>query len=426
MLMGNPMDVSPEVLRSALPLARSLFSDTWLDQQKLRKATDPLLYTEIPMASNAGVARALREGIPQTNEMHPLAEAVLGTERILAYFDRTGEFYSGIFAYRLLSLRDVATNLDAVISMRDRLPRLMGDQWLAALYELLVASSQARLGKVELIEETGERVPDMVLDSAVFLECKAKTQYAEEVLNFISRFKRLALDKIFQEVAKIGDGLLIEIDVHNDAAITDLPHLLRAMFTNRLTRRSTVAARIKLTPYASGPFNLPHPMKVHSAELWLWLMNFTGWRDWHFVQPYGEFEIENVSNMIVKSVRRPVLVCVRSSAISRHAQNVRATIASACRRQLKNHQPGIVRVLVNSELYGIGPNSDAATIKTQLDSLSLELLDSYSRLVGVRFDIVTPPVRGDLQVHYTSAGAGRRSQIHDLEATLSAPGILLL
>jgi hypothetical protein len=426
MLMGNTVDVSPEALRSALLLAKSLFPEEWLEKQKRRKPTDPLLYTEIPMTSAGGAARVLREGLPQNDVVHPLAEAVLGAERVLAYYDERGEFFSGLFAYRLFSLRDVAINLDNIENMRERLPRLMGDQWLSTLYELLVASSQASLGSVELLGETGQAVPDMAIDGSIFLECKAKTQYEEKVLDFIGRFKRLALDRIFQETAKIGDGLLIEIDVHDEAGITDIPGLLQNMFAKRLTRKSTVRVKIKVTPYQSGPFDLPHPMQAHSEELWRWLMNFDGWSEWHLVQPYGEFMVENASNWIVKSVRRPILVCARSTALSKSAQNIRNTVAAACRRQLKNYQPGIVRVLVNSELYGIGQNSKAEAIKADLDTLSHELLRNYSRLAAVRFDIVTPPKRGDLQAHYRTAGATRRTEGLNFEAIASAPGILLL
>jgi len=253
-------------------------------------------------------------------------------------------------------------------------------------------------------------MPDMIIDGSIFLECKAKTQYEEKVLDFIGRFKRLALDKIFQETAKIGDGVLIEIDVHNDAGITEIPGLLRTMFAGRLTKKSTDHVKINVTPYQSGPFDLPRPMKAHSAELWRWLMNFDGWREWHLVQPYGEFTVDKVSNMIVKSVRRPILICARSTALLKSTQNIRATIATACRRQLKNYRPGIVRVLVNAKLYGLGPNSDAATIRANLDTLSLDLLESYLRLAAVRFDIVTPPEFGGGLVHYTSAGAARSTE----------------
>ncbi|MBY4804901.1 hypothetical protein [Burkholderia cepacia] len=426
MLIGHAVDFSPEVIRAALPIARRLFDEQWLVEQAGKNSSDPLLYTEMPLASARGSARALREGIPQKDEMHPLAEAVIGTERILKYHDERGEFLCGVFAYRLLSLRDVALNLDNVKNMKDRLPRLTGDQWQSALYELLVASAQANSGKVELLDEVGQAVPDMAIDGSIFIECKAKTQYEEKVSDFIGRFRRLALDKIFEEAAKIGDGLLIKIDVHDEAGITDIPHLLRSMFADKLTRRSTHRVKINVTPHPSGPFELPHPMKAHSAELWRWIMNFDEWRDWHFVLPFGELIVQNASNVMVTSVRRPILVCARSTALSKSVQNIRATVANACRRQLRDHQPGMVRVLVNSDLYGIGQNSNAATIKDALDELSMELLRTYTRLVGVRFDIVTPPDRGDLAVHYTSAGAVRQTVDKTFESIISTPGVLLL
>ncbi|MDN7675815.1 hypothetical protein QZM22_25780 [Burkholderia oklahomensis] len=422
----DAVDISPAALRTALSPARSLFHEEWLNEQAQKSPLDPLLYTALPMMTGRGAARALREGLPQNGSIHPLAEAVLGTERVLAHYDSSGEFLAGTFVYRLLSLGDIAVNLDKVRNARERLARLMGDQWRSALYELLVASSQASLGYVELLNETGQSIPDMAIDSVIFLECKAKTQYEGKVADFIGRFKRLALDKIFQETSKIGDGLLIEIDVHDESSIANIPNILRSMFSNRLTRKSTASAKIRITPYQPGPFDLPYPMKAHSAELWRWLMNFDGWRDWHLVQPYGEFIIDNASSVMTKSVRRPILICVKSTALLKTTQNVRTTIASACRLQLKNYQPGVARVLVNSELYGIGPNSNAETIKENLDALALNLLSQYSRLAAVRFDIVTPPNRGELQGHYASAGAVRPIEGHNLEAIAGAPGVFLM
>jgi len=114
MLLGDMVDISPEALRTALLPARSLFSEEWLNQQKQKNPTDPLLYTQLSMASAGQVSRALREGISNKDDVHPLAQAVWGTERILAHYEKSGEFNFGTFAYQLLSLRDVAENLDNV------------------------------------------------------------------------------------------------------------------------------------------------------------------------------------------------------------------------------------------------------------------------------------------------------------------------
>lgn len=426
MLIRDAIDISPENLRAALPRARLLLPAKWLEAQKRKRPATPLLYENLPLASQGQVGRALREGLPQNDSMHPLAEAILGAEKVLAHFDAKGEFLADTFAFQVLSLSDVAQHLDDVKNMRGRLARLTGDQWRSTLYELLVASAQVHLGEVELLDETGEAVPDIAVNGSIYLECKAKTQYEQKVIDFIGRVKRHALEGVFQEATKIGHGLLIEIDVHDEAGIARIPSLLRSMFAGGITRRSTVRERVKVVAFQPGPFYLPHPMQAHSAEFWRWLTGFDGWNEWHMVQPYAEFMIENVSNMITTNVRRPILVCVRSTALSKSTQNIRTTIANACRRQLKAHQPGIVRVLVNSRLHGIGPNADPATIKEKLDTLSIELLGDYSRLAAIRFDIVTPPNFGEHTVRYTSAGAARRIEGAHAEAIATSPGVALL
>jgi hypothetical protein len=424
MLLGNVDDITPDTLRSAIPLARSLFPKNWFDSQSKRIPNDPLFYTRLPLLSEGQISHALRHGPSSKDTAHPLAEAILGAEKVVAYYDEHGEFFTGMFVYRLLSLRDIGANLHKIENAQERLPKLRTDEWRATLYELLVACSQATVGQVTLLPEAAYPVPDMSIDASIYLECKAKIQHQEKVLNFVERVKRLALDGIFREAAKISDGLRIEIDVHDESAITSIPSLLRSMIAAKLTRKSSIHLKIKIKPYLCGPFELPQPMKVHSAELWRWLMDFNGWNEWHLVQPFGEFVLDNVSNVMVKSVRRPILVCVKSTKLSNSTQDIRSTVASACRRQLKNHQPGIVRVLVNSALYGIGPNAAPAEIKSILDALSLNLLSSYSRLAAVRFDIVTPPEPGSLQVHYVSAGAAKHA--NNIDAMISTPGVLLL
>ncbi|MEX3926186.1 hypothetical protein AB4Y36_19455 [Paraburkholderia sp. BR10936] len=426
MIADHLGDITVDVVKAAVPVARRLFDDSWLVEQASRRPSDILLFTELPMLSAREAARALREGVPRAGLMHPLAEAVIGSEKVIEYYERTGSFLVGAFVYRLLSLRDVARHLDVVGNMSERLSRLTGDQWQAALYELLVACSQAQSGAVELLPEGESAAPDMCVDRTVFVECKAKLQLDEKVAEFVGKFNRLARDKIFQEASKISNGLLIEIDIHDDAHLISLPGMLRSMFADRLKRKSTHYAKVKVTPYEPGPIDLPQNMSVHTARFWKWMMDFDGWRDWHVVSPFAEVQIANFSNLIATAVRRPVLVCVRSAALAHTEQNVRATVAAACRRQLREHQPGVVRVHVNSNLYGIGEKANVPMIQEALNQLSQSLLATYTRLVGVRFDIITPPDPGELMAQYTSAGAVRAEDSARFESIMSAPGVFLI
>ncbi|MFJ3316390.1 hypothetical protein ACIPLR_13625 [Herbaspirillum huttiense] len=424
MLLDNLRHVTPELLRESLPLASQLFPAKWLERQENRTPNDVLLQTSIQMVSARGAAHLLRFGLDTGKNMHPLAEAIWGVRRVLDYEEKSGVFLCGSFVYLLLALSDVAKNLDRIKNSHDRLPRLMTDQWKSSLYELLVACSQIRLGNVELLPENGEPIPDMLIDNTLYLECKARTEYENKIADFIKLFQTHVVHKIFHETTSIGNGLKIEIDVRDHSGITEIPLLLREMLSNQRMRRTTPRLKIKLTPWQSGPYRLPYPMQAHSAELWQWLMNFREWNDWHCVHPYAEFKIENSSNMIVSEVQRPVLVCVRSLPLQKVVPNIRSTIKNAYSRQLRSYGPGVVRMLIRSDLYGIGENATVAKIKMDLDKIALSLLQECSGLVAVRFDIVTPPERGTLKISYDSAGACRQETVGMKQ--FLAPGILVI
>jgi hypothetical protein len=427
-LLERALDISADSIRSSLEMARTLFPVEWIETQKTKKFSDPLFCDGINLLPQAQINRALREGAIQKELMHPLAEAILGTEKILEYFDRTGTLHLGLFSYRLFSLRDVAVDIDKVQDARDKLPKLMEPAWKSYLYELLVACAFLKTSFVEMLGEKDTPTPDMKIDNVFFLECKAKTAQEESVSRFRALFMRNVLDKIFQEAAKIGDSLLIKIDVHDHGSIEQIPEALRTMFSNKLTRKSTPRFKINIKPFNPGPFSLPNPMKVFGVELWRWYMNFDEWRDWHLIQPYGEFTFERYSNYLVSDVRRPILVCVRSTALTTATQNVWKTISEACRRQLKNHNPGAIRVLVSSDLYGIGANADPNSIKIKLDQLSLKLMKNYSRLDGIRFDIVAPPPFGDStqDVGYCSTCRTRVGALVDFSPLENSSGIILI
>ncbi len=376
------------------------------------------------MFSSGQVAHQLRFGLNTRKNMHPLAEAIWGTKRVLGYEDISGKFLSGTFAYLLLALRDVAKNLDFVKNLSDRLSRLMSEQWKPALYELLVACSHRRLGEVELLTENGQPIPDMLIDRKVYLECKARTEYENKISGFRKLIQEQVIYKILQDAEAVGNGLKIEIEVRDHGGISEIPALLREMFSSQRMRKTTPRLKFRITPWDSGPHRLPAPMQAHSADLWRWLMGFSEWDDWHFVQPYAEFDVDNISNMMVSAVRRPVLICVRSTPLSKSVPNIRKTVKDAYLRQLRSYRPGIVRMLIRSDLYGIGSNSNAEKIKCDLDKLALDLLRECSGLVAVLFDLVTPPERGKLLVQYKSAGASRTGVLGGDQ--ILAPGILLI
>ncbi|MCP1117701.1 hypothetical protein JOE11_002350 [Robbsia andropogonis] len=405
-----------------------MFSEKWLERQQTTRRSDPLLYDQIPMASERAIHAMLREGTFLGPQTHPLAEAILGTEKIIEYYERTGEFYAGLFVYRVLSLRDIATNLPNVIGAAERLPKLMGEQWQSALYELLVACSQVDLGTVTMLSDVGSEkpVPDICINDKFYVECKAKVQYGKDVADFNKKFQNLAVDKIFAEVLKFKLGFFIEIEVHRDAGITEIPKVIRTMITDGIKRRSSVNWKIRITPYSGEVVDLPHPMQSHSAEFWRFMMGFNGWNDWHLIKSFGEFKMQKVSNMMVTAVKRPILICARSVALKDSTQRIWDTVKNAASKQLREHRPGAVRIHVLSNLYGTGSNTDPKKIKVDLDALAIRALEKFSRLEEVRFDIVSPPHPGELRVNYTSAGAARVSKDGQITSTMDRRGIALI
>lgn len=422
---GSFIDVSHEMLSDALPLAKSLFPVDWLENQQQLNFVDFVLDPDVDILSMKGIARALREGVPSKNGMHPMAEAIFGTEEILKKRTENKFFIADKFIYRLISLRDVAIAKDKIKNIDERLPRLMSEQWLPSLYEFLVAASQAQIGNVRLLEESEQASPDMAINDNVYLECKAKIEYEEKVRIFRRTFNSIALDKIFQEISKYNIGALVEIEVLSTNGINEIPKTIDKMIKDGIRRKNKSTFRIKITPCDGEEIQLPKPMRTDSEELWKYLMNFDSWNEWHNTVHHMLSPLEEESKMLVRRLKRPILICYRLKELMDSTQNIKSTIKDACRRQLKNHNPGIVRVLINSELYGFGVKSNPENIKKELDRLSLELLENHTRLSGVRFDIVTPPARGRIKGGYTIAGGARASDDIDFDAITSAPGIFL-
>lgn len=214
--------------------------------------------------------------------------------------------------------------------------------------------------------------------------------------------------------------------MHVASVLVELPKIIEQMISRGIRQRVTREVVISITPYDPATVEFPRPVPMYSVEAWQWMMNFSGWRDWHYVLPGGEFLSANRSNLIATAVRRPVLICLRYTPKVSSTQNVRQTIKDACRRQLKKYNPGIVRVLVNTHLYGIGSQSDPDVVVADLEKLGQDLLREYSRLIAVRFDIVTPPDPGHLNASHRTLAVSTDRDPKFTESITNAPAILLL
>lgn len=355
--------------------------------------------------------------------MHPLAEAIIGGERILAEFERTGKLFFSRFLYLLSSLQDVARHQHEIEGLADRLMKLKTDQWRATLYELLVACSLAHQHDVRLIPEGKKPTPDMVIsDPELFFECKARSAPEESVLRFINNYRKQVLGGIIQLSQQIGCGLKILIDIHDESILEQLLLLIERMLRDKITVLKMKEVEVSVVYYNAGPFILPHPMPMQSKELWMWIMGFSEFDKWHYVMPGGVFELDNYSNTMIKSFKRPLLVCIKSTALSSKSANVRNAIKAACKDQLKEHRPGVVQVLINTRFFSLLATPEE--ILEELQTLAVKLVEEYkSRLAAIYFDVVDGPKFGEAVIGYRQIYASRKTYAPLVD---SLPSIILL
>ena len=408
MLASRTVVSTPEEIKEAVVVARALIgSDKWLNKQALLRPEDPLLNTTPSMHSQQGVIH--HATTHDLTFMHPVAEAILGGEIIMAAHERTGENFVGKFLILLTSLRDIARCQHRIAGISERINKLKTPMWRATIYELLVACSLAEKHDVRLIAEGAKPTPDMVIsDPALFFECKTRSAPEEHHLRFIQNFRRKVAGGIIQFSQKNNFGMRILIEVHDERVLDRLMGLIGDMLRRRKTVMAIAEVNINIAYYDGPPREFPHPMPMRSKEAWEWMMGFHDFEGWHYVLPGGEFQFSNFSNELAKAYHKPVLVCIRSTALVGKSANILNTIKSACKDQLREHQPGVVRMLINTSLFSV--LSTMEEVLVELQALANELLEQYeNRLVAVYFDVVHPPRFGDSLVTGGSVFAARQN-----------------
>lgn len=158
--------------------------------------------------------------------------------------------------------------------------------------------------------------------------------------------------------------------------------------------RNFPEGQISITPFESNEVPPPSPMPMMSEDFWEWALGFKGWNDWHYALPGGNFQLENLSNLIVKKVKRPVLICVRADHLADNTQQIYGNLKYACNKQFQDHRPGVIHMLVNTKLFGLGEKGSPSYVERSLIESAEELFRDYSRVWKVLFDIVTPPSPG--------------------------------
>ncbi|MGG7555017.1 hypothetical protein [Pseudomonas sp. ES3] len=421
MLANRDVVSTPEDIRQAVLEARNLLGKGgWLDDQSKLLPADPLLHTNLNMVAEKILVHSMSNNVKL---MHPIAEAIVGGERILAEYEKTGKLFVAKFLYLLSSISDVARYKDRIEGVDERVNKLKTPKWRSTLYELLSAASLASQYDVQLITEGDDPAPDMVASElGLFFECKARSEPEEKITRFVESYRKQVLGEIVKLSRQASHGLKIQIDVHDEKILNKLAKLIGDMLSKHQHNLSIPEVDVAIEYYDPRPFALPYPMPMLSTELWMWMIGFDDFDSWHYVLPGGEFELDNYSNMMVRNFKRSLLVCVRSTELSSVSAKLHNAIKDACRRQLREHRPGVIRFLINTRFFSL--QSTPESIFEELQSLAIRLVEQYeSRLAAVYFDVVIPPKFGDVQIGYRQIYASRKSYAQVLD---HLPSIILL
>ena len=429
MILSKPSKLGLDDLRAGLEAAKSLLDVQWLQTQHQREPNDPLLLHLKVEKSPQFHIHGIRFGLP--SGMHPIAEAVKVAEEVLLQYQRDGRFLGSTSFYLLMALRDVVTYRSKIENIDSRLQRLYSeDQWKPTLYELATAAAYVSAGySVRLLQEDQEAQPDIQLqtDPSLFIECKAKLSHEQEVVDFTARWRREVLGTVSAYLRRVDAGFIVRVTLDNEAAMPAIPSVIESMVTAGETVRTNSDFKINITPIHPETCEIgPEPMSVLSAEFWKRALDFDEWLSWHYILPGGEFEIVTLSNAVAKSFRRPKLVCVRSTRLADNTIKVLSALKDACRRQLRKHNPGVIHVLINTNLAGLDRHASVEAVERLLREVTTEVFRNYRRLLRVNYDMVTPPEPGQFQVRVRRLSLVNKRCEHQRTLYREPPPVVIL
>lgn len=390
---ANPI-LSPESLRSALTEAKTLFDPRWLDRQGKKRPQDPAHIDPRKLLKTIGQIRhAVKHGAPK-DELHPIAEAILVAERSLAELDKKQPSLGSKLFYRVLSLADIARFRQSIGGIDKRITKLTGPEWKSALYELVTACGYAAAGvPPEFIEETTTPTPDIKLrtDPFSYVECKTKPQYEQEVIDFTDIWMRKALLPIKVTLHQHSDSFIIRIVILSPHIVNgdEIPNLIREMIENGQQETEVAQSfniKIERRPAKRQKLSKPLPLQT---EVWKIALNFDEWDDWHYLSPDGKFALLNSDPRFVTAIGKADIVCVRAEYLMDNRVSLLNTLKDACKRQFAEHKPGIIHVLINAKLFGLGQLRDPEVIRSVLEPEVKKVLNDYDRLWQILIDVIS-------------------------------------
>lgn len=394
MILCKNVSISAGEIEEGLIAARSILDSKWLEIQHRLEPSDPLLFYIKPTVTPRFAIHGIRHRLE--NEMHPIAEAVLVGQAVIEQYKKDKRICGSNLIYLLISIRDIVKEKDRIPNIEEQIFRLQGRDWKAVLYELLTAVSYIDGTRVQFILEANSPTPDLELlrKPPIYVECKAKLQYETDISNFIGKWRREALGNIAAFLSKVDGGFLVKIRLKGEAVIPKVPMIIKEMVTTGQENRIVPEGQIDIVPFESNEVSPSVPMSFMSEDFWEWALGFKEWKDWHYILPGGDVQFSNRSNMIVKKIKRPVLICVRAENLVDNTQKILPTLKNTCKRQFKSYKPGIIHILINTNLFGLGEKSNINYIQQCLNKSAKEIFRNYSRIWKIVYDIVTPPALG--------------------------------
>ena len=396
MTIDNNPTIGVDEVERALPLAKSLIRSKWLEKQKRRRsASQELTSPRRALFSRKQNLHAVAYDY-QKRPMHPIAECIHAAEQIVVSY-RNGQqaFPSAVLCSRLLSLRDVALAKDRVEGVSSRLSKLQGPEWKSTLYELLTAVSYINGRHVTLLPDNSEDpIPDLEIGSSegLFVECKARLRFEQEVVSFTKSWRQTQLVGIFNAFVGRQRSAIVRIDVDsikelNKAQSGAIGKMVCGMLAKPQSTRHRYGCTVDIENYPALHTSLSSAYSPMGAAIWEHGWNFREWAEWHHVFPSGDIAISDADGRVATAYGQRLLVCVRAKELLSTVPKVRQVIKSAARKQLRKAKTGILHIHLNSSLYGLGEQRHPKNIANSLKDEIARVFGEYSRLWRVYIDV---------------------------------------
>ena len=401
MTIDQKTTISVEDIRNAMPHALEIVDLQWLNKQrKHRSNSKSLVQPNASLRTRSQNLHAVAMG-PRNDAMHPVAECIVAAERALHECDNgIPTVPSAILFTRLLSLRDIALARKRVSGTEERLARLKGDEWKPALYELLTAISYSDDLEPTLIpEKYGQATPDLQVntDPVTLVECKARLKYEVNVIEFTRNWRRKQLSQIHKAIVPGPNSYIVRVEIESLENYEKEPDgsfssKIKEMIANKISHFADPSGQINIDYYSAERTVLENPMPAMTQEFWNHGWGFNEWEDWHYILPTGEVALLDSDPRLANQYGQRIIICVRARELTNNVPSLTSTLKDACRRQLQRANSGIIHVLIDSHLFGLGKDRSIKEIQSRLEPEIHTVFRNYSRLWRLYIDVVD---RGD-------------------------------